>query len=68
MLKDDKVLQLKEILLNGSIKSNLGFEEADILPLFDKYLCKKKIALNLLSLFRYIATLPIKIFFMDKKG
>lgn len=62
MLKSDRSIIFKETLLDASIKNKFGFQERDILPLFNKYHSKRQILINLVSFLTYILQLPTRLY------
>ncbi len=54
----DRSIIFKETLLDASIKNKLGFQEKDILPLFNKYQSKRQILINFVNFLTYVLQLP----------
>lgn len=62
MFKSDRSIIFKETLLDASIKNKFGFQEKDILPLFNKYQSKRLILINFVSFLTYVLQLPTLLY------
>ncbi|MGF1590716.1 MAG: hypothetical protein ACFCU7_16030 [Pleurocapsa sp.] len=54
----DRSMIFKETLLDASSKNKFGFQEKDILPLFEKYQSKRQILINFVSFLTYVLQMP----------
>ncbi|HEY9768169.1 MAG TPA: hypothetical protein V6C71_06610 [Coleofasciculaceae cyanobacterium] len=58
----DRSIIFQETLLDASIKNKFGFQEKDILPLFNKYQSKRQILINFVSFLTYVLQLPTLLY------
>ncbi len=54
----DRSIIFKETLLDASSRNKFGFQEKDILPLFNKYQSKRQILINFVSFLTYVLQMP----------
>ena len=58
MFNQDRSVVFKEILLDASFKNPFGFQERDLIPLFNKYQRNRQFLINIISFCTYVLQLP----------